>query len=369
MHNTYCYVKAVALALVALLTIAGCSTVDKGKPMLFRVPDGYQITQAAFKAQRNECTVFTPDIGNLLVPSKYEGSGKDRATLNEESNERYQQLTQSINDFASYVASISRRVQRGQASKDTFECWLNNLAAWAEAKALLPDEINMTGKAVQKWTLATLASHYLVLQPLIPANDKRAKKIESWFDLIADQVIQHYSNRPLRKINNHDYWAAWSVLNVAVITQDDAKFNFSLSVFDTAMAQINEQGLLPNELKRESRAFSYHNYAMLPLASLAGLLNANNVDFTQTGRTKIFNLAEQILKPEPLARFTRYTGTAQKEYILDDGSHLAWVAALASVSKSNAEWMQYLYLYPDWQSHRYSRLGTGGCNRYPCAKY
>ena len=105
---------------------------------------------------------------------------------------------------------------------------------------------------------------------------------------------------------------------------------------------------------------------MLPLASMAGLFKANGVNFNAANRNNIFRLANTILASQPAERFASYTGSAQSEYVLDDGSHLAWVAALAYVDSEKDHWMENLNRYKGWKKHRYSRLGTGGCSRYLC---
>src|ERR1043166_821979 len=50
--------------------------------------------------------VPTPYTDTLDFPSKYEGSGKSRDTLNEQSDAEYKAKTQPINDFEKGVAKI-----------------------------------------------------------------------------------------------------------------------------------------------------------------------------------------------------------------------------------------------------------------------
>lgn len=326
------------------------------------------------KSTQRSCDIPPAYTGNLVFPSKYEGSGSARSTINTAAFAKYDSMTSPIDAFSRNVFKASHAFQKNPSHVQDLVCFIDMLYTWARANSMVGVKANTTGKAVRKWALATASSNYLAVQSLLSSrtsrslNKDRARVIERWFARLADDVIKDYSERPILKINNHDYWAAWAVINVSLITQNQRYFDFALSVYDTAMSQIDGKGLLPNELRRKGRAFSYHNYAMLPLASIAALLHEKNVDFSVKNRSKIFALASVILEDDSLAKFKQYTGAKQSHYELNADGHLTWVAALLQIPApdSDRDWNRNLNKFKGWQDHRYSRLGGGGCLRYSC---
>src|SRR6185312_537842 len=125
----------------------------------------------------------TPYTDSLDFPSKYEGSGKSRDTLNEQSDAEYKAKTQPINDFEKGVAKIvGAYIDTGKP--DALACALQWYGKWADANALLGDAPNHTGRSVRKWTLASASAAWVKLKfsasnPLAEHADEQ-KKVEDW---------------------------------------------------------------------------------------------------------------------------------------------------------------------------------------------
>ena len=194
----------------------------------------------------------------------------------------------------------------------------------ASSDALLTDDINHVGQAVRKWALAAAANAYLRMWTSAPeaAMDlERARRIEGWFLRLSDGVRDYYTDREARKVNNHDYWAAWAVMSSAVATQDCDDWNWSMAKFDEAMGQINNGGYLPKELSRETRALEYMNYAMQPLTMIAVFaeVNGNSVydRYQDSFRKMSGNVVAALDDPD---RIERITGDEQ----VVDGLYKSW---------------------------------------------
>ena len=175
----------------------------------------YAAVQVRDKSPRACPQVPQPHTGKLVFRSKYEGSGKARATLNRESEKAFREKTAAITELERGVAKqVTYYMREGQPEQ--LECALQWLETWAKADALLSDQYNHTGKSMRKWALGSMAAAYLRLkfsssQPLAPYPEQRAT-IEAWFVALAEQSVRDWSDLPLRKINNHSYWAAWAVM-------------------------------------------------------------------------------------------------------------------------------------------------------------
>ncbi len=270
-----------------------------------------------------------PYTGSLQFRSKYEGSDKARATLNEVSEKAFRDSTK---DITTLERGISKQVMQfmrdGKAAE--LDCTLNWLSTWADANALMSKDFNHTGKSMRKWALGSMSSSYLRLKfseshPL-QGHEAQAQKIEAWFSRLADQVVSDWSNLPLDKINNHSYWAAWSVMATAIVTDRRDLFDWAVKEFKVGASQIDDQGFLPNELKRRQRALAYHNYALPPLAMIASFAQANGVDLRQENNGALKRLGDRVLagSKDPEA-FEEKNGEEQDMTDLKVDSKYAWL--------------------------------------------
>ncbi|NQD96068.1 mannuronate-specific alginate lyase, partial [Pseudomonas sp. CrR25] len=222
------------------------------------------------------------------------------------------------------------------------DCALQWLSHWAEAEALLSTEYNHTGKSIRKWALGSLASAYLRLkfsasQPLA-SHPQQARRIEAWFVELAERTVRDWSDLPLRKINNHSYWAAWSVMATAVASDRRDLFDWAVAQFRVAANQVDEQGFLPNELKRKQRALAYHNYSLPPLAMVAAFAQANGVDLREANQGALERLAERVLAgvAEPHA-FAAKAGAKQDLAELKKSSKFAWLEPYCTLYACSAQ--------------------------------
>jgi poly(beta-D-mannuronate) lyase len=218
--------------------------------------------------------------------------------------------------------------------EETLECALTWLDRWASAGALEDPTSDHSGKSVRKWALASLASSWLRLKfsashPLDSARDApvgRVGRIDRWLGSLARLTVNDWSGQPLVKINNHEYWAAWAVMATGVALNRRDYFDWAVGMYKTAAKQVDEDGYLPNELARDTRALMYHNYALEPLAMIAAFAKANGVDLTGEGNGAIPRLAERVLEGvDDPQLFEQKTGRKQMVDELRESSKFAWL--------------------------------------------
>ncbi|GAB3389416.1 mannuronate-specific alginate lyase [Azotobacter armeniacus] len=272
-------------------------------------PKGYYAAVVTRSGVAQACPVVPePYTGELIFRSKYEGSDSARSTLNKEAEKAFRTKTAPITQIE---RSISRMVMRYMEKGRTgdLECALAWLDTWAADGALLSTEYNHTGKSMRKWALGSLAGAYLRLkfsssQPLA-AYPEQVRRIESWFAKVGEQVVEDWSALPLKRINNHAYWAAWSAMAAGVATNRRPLFDWAVEQFHIAAEQVDPQGFLPNELKRRQRALAYHNYSLPPLMMIAAFAQANGIDLRGDNEGALGRLASRVLAgvehPEPFA--------------------------------------------------------------------
>lgn len=292
-----------------------------------------------------KCEAFPkPYIGAMLFPSKYQGSDSSRDTLNKEVEKRYRSLTADIRALETLTSRWSDRYLRGDLAAR--ECAISMLEQWASENALLNESIDNMGQSVRKWALATVAINYLQFTEASSKQEisERSKAIiEAWLVKVAESVRDYYSDRPIRKVNNHDYWAAWAVMSASVAGSRQDLFDWSVSKLYEGIGQIDNNGLLPNELKRETRALSYHNYAMHPLIWLTVFSKVNGVNLSDKQSEALSSLINQTLAGlHAPSKFEKLTGYEQVTDGLISSHNLSWLEVWASTFPVTQEMDRYL---------------------------
>ncbi|SER36085.1 mannuronate-specific alginate lyase [Pseudomonas soli] len=270
-----------------------------------------------------------PYTGALQFRSKYEGSDKARATLNVASEKAFRKSTEDITTLEKGVSKMVGQYMRdGRPAQ--LDCALTWLDTWARADALMSTDYNHTGKSMRKWALGSMSGSWLRLkfsnsQPLA-AHRAEAEQIEKWFVRLARQTVRDWSDLPLEKINNHSYWAAWSVMATAVATDQQELFDWAVKEYKVGVNQVDEQGFLPNEVKRKQRALAYHNYALPPLAMIASFAQANGVDLRKENNFALQRLGEGVLAgARNPVHFNTRAGVKQDLKDLKIDSKYAWL--------------------------------------------
>ncbi|MEK1904834.1 MAG: mannuronate-specific alginate lyase [Pseudomonas sp.] len=305
-------------------------------------PSGYFAAVDQDTGDAERCTAPPkPYTEKLEFRSKYEGSDQARSTLNEEAEKAFRDSTAGITEMERGVNKQVMQYMR-EGHREQLECTLQWLGSWAQANALLSTEGNHTGKSMRKWALGSLSSAYLRLKfsssrPLAPYA-QQSQLIESWFSQLAEQTVKDWSDLPLKKINNHSYWAAWSVMATAVALDRRDLFDWSVAQFRVAASQVDEQGYLPNELKRRQRALAYHNYSLPPLAMVAAFAEANGVDLREENHAALKRLAERVLDGvDDQDAFDDRTGEDQDMGELEKNAKFAWLEPYCSLYTCSAE--------------------------------
>lgn len=295
-------------------------------------PAGYRAPVVTTEAKSFRCpTPPTPYTAVLDFPSKYEGSGKARNQVNRDAEARYRRKTAPITEMEKGVNKLVNRYLAG-GNPAVLACALDWYQRWSDAGALRNDATNHTGRSMRKWALGSLSGAWLRLRHAgndpLAANVARAQRIERWLGAIGDQVVREWPVNDLReRFNNHYYWAAWALVATGVATDRRDLFDAALALYRVFATQVDADGYLPNELARETRALSYHNYSLGPLAMVAAFAQANGVELAGEDRGALQRLALRTFAGlEDPSIFERRTGFAQELSEFDDPqTKLAWL--------------------------------------------
>jgi len=311
--------------------LLACATT--GAPAALVPPPGFTAPVPDPQAgdDADECAKApAPFTGRLNIPSKYEGSDQARDDLNPKAEAQYESMIGGVRELEREVSSMVSRYLR-DGHPEVLDCTLTWLDTWAQAAALLGPAETHTGKSVRKWALASLASAYVrlkfsVSQPL-GTDRERAQRIEAWLGRLGETVIADWKNQPRGAINNHQYWAAWAVMAGAVALNRRDFYDWALAQYRFGAKQVDADGYLPNELKRDTRALAYHNYSLGPLAMIAAFAKANGTDLGDS-RESMQRLAGRVLAGVDNPKtFESRTGKKQTREGVHEPSKFAWMEA------------------------------------------
>lgn len=293
-----------------------------------------------------------PHASALEFVSKYEGSDQARDQLNRDAEGRYKQATKAIQAFEAGLAELSDRYVQGQP--EAAGCALGWMLRWAQKDALT-GQANMTGKAVRKWALAATAFSLLKIRDAPGLSSRDLAMVNQWLERVASLVIGEHQHLPARKLNNHYYWAATAVGATGIAIDDRGLFNWAMSAYRRSVQDIDEEGVLPRELARRSRALSYHLYALQPLVMLAEMGRVNGIDLYAERDCALCRLVDRVSSglKEP-TYFERLTGARQQMNDANEGHGMVWLPLLAQACPND---MRLRALVERYQPFRGRRLG------------
>ena len=314
----------------------------------------------------SNCSEFPAFTGNLTTPSKYQQDIETKDHLNEKNVKIYQEITQPIYTFTKHLVELVDNIATAEDNNVLTSCYIHHLRNWADHNALLTQNFNKTGMAIRKWALASIAASYARLDLKDVIDRAAQERIELWLSLLASQVIDDYRNRPARLRNNHDYWAAWAVINVAVITNNRQYYSWAHKQWIEAMTDIDSRGFLANELQRGTRVREYHNFATMPLVGLAAFIKVNEPVNNKNSAWMAYERLITLMTNNifEYSDFEQQAGS-QMTYDILEGGRLAWVPVHLSISGVAKDTVCRLQqIIKKFPPNSYSRLGGNTAEYY-----
>ncbi|MBS1155352.1 MAG: Alginate lyase precursor [Proteobacteria bacterium] len=243
---------------------------------------------------------------------------------------RYKADAAPVDNFLRKVAQMASDYQAGDEAAG--RCAMTWLVHWAENDALLGKAIGGSqAEFLRKWTLAGLAAAYLKVQPVATAAERQ--QITQWFPAMAEFGLAVFRD-PRHKKNNHYYWVGLAVLGAGIAANDAKLIDTARGIYDKALADIGDDGTLPLEMARASRALHYHNYAMEPLVLMAEEARLLGEDWYARQDRRLDRLARRIVAglDDPQWFATR-TGKKQE---IPHGNQLGWMLLYRKAAPESA---------------------------------
>lgn len=208
-----------------------------------------------------ECPPPIPAERDIIADSYYDNPPVN-SHIDPERKAAYETAVKPFEDYLRFVSS--------QASRGDQQCALQWLTSWAQSGAMLGRIEKEQAHYERKWMLAGLALSYAKVHDA--ATPVQRNTIDAWLQALAEGV-RHHRDHSRGKRNNHYYWEALAVAATGAVTGSQDDLDWGRSAYRYAMDQIEEDGTLPLEMARGSRALAYHLFAAEPLVMLESILD------------------------------------------------------------------------------------------------
>lgn len=227
-----------------------------------------------------------------------------------------------LRDWLALVQRALARHRRGEAGAAA--CALEAMDHWARNGALL-GAFNLQGDYHRGWTLAGAALTFLAIREAPGLEPARLTRVGRWLAAVAREVRPRHDRRSEALIsdvrNNQAAWAGLALAASGIAAGDRALLDWGMERLRGQLAQVDERGALPQELRRGAMALHYHLFALDAVAALERLAAANGVALTEAERDAFRRLRDFCLAAarDP-ARMEAAAGVAQADPFLPEGA-------------------------------------------------
>lgn len=202
-----------------------------------------------------------------------------RCEIDEEKKAAYDAELEQVKDYMSQLVRLADQYVATPVERDDIaSCVMTHIASWTHHGAMLGEHAHSVGYHKTAEVLGAIASSYLKVRHS-PAIEKITPLSESglWLQSASQHVLYFYANIAGGRTqnNNHRYWDGYQVAQAGVVINDKALFQWGIDGLLKGLNEIDQDGALPRELERGSKAFTYHIYSMIPLIGLSELAVQN----------------------------------------------------------------------------------------------
>ncbi|MBB93393.1 MAG: hypothetical protein CML68_02125 [Rhodobacteraceae bacterium] len=289
---------------------------------------------------QSDCGPAPAPVLNLAFDSRYAEDDPDRATLDEAREAAAKAALDPLDDF---VQDLANGLEAALSDEDPAQradlaaCLLSRMGDWARADALA-----QLGTTTVELTIGSRLAAFAIMAgqaaSLAPSSAD-LDDIRAWLVRRMDEQMNFWETAPDRASqNNLRAWAALAGAATAGLVDDPVMRGWAAWSIAYVICSVDEDGSLPQEMRRGKYALHYQLHALAPLTTAAVLLRAQGIDLADRcdgalGRSVRFALSDL----EDGQRTQGITGEVQSYF---DGSDTLETWQLA--------WLEsYLVLDPD----------------------
>jgi len=240
---------------------------------------------------------------------------------------RMQADAEAARPLVEWLAAMQRSVERRRRGETrAATCALSIIDHWARNDALL-GAFNREGGYHRKRALAGAALSYLAIREAPGLDPVAQGRTARWLGEVGRAVQPHYERRSEALIsdvrNNEAAWAGLAVAAAGIVAGDRGMLDWGVARLRAQLAQVDERGVLPQEVARKGMALHYHLSALEAVAGLERLAAANGIMLNEAERAAYRRLRDLCLAAaKDPARMEAIAGTEQQDPWLGERSVL-----------------------------------------------
>jgi poly(beta-D-mannuronate) lyase len=280
------------------------------------------------------CPTPIPYPTNFDPPSFYDEGGR-QDTYSEENYKAYQEATLPLLRFRKQLTTVADNyimlIAYGFSSEaeKIAACALELQYKWAAGNALVAPITGRQGRYERDWFTTGQSVLYSQIKWSSGLSSTKKTTVEKWLKALSYATKNDATgvSRPQFPVwtNNHLYWAGLNAVSTGATVNDNALFQWGMAAYYAAVKEITNEGTLPKEMARGTKALHYMNYATIPLVYMAEIASMNGVDLWSTSNNRLQLVIDRVLTGlEDPTWFNQKTGFTQDTSKIW-GEPLAWM--------------------------------------------
>ena len=259
------WIQRIRLALIIISFLSTVPLYSEGK---LRSPwDGHKVKLTAAPYVCPAVVHLSPDLttSGFYSDSKSSIIDPEKWKAYAASSGPYKALGNRVVDAADAYLSTG--------SREAADCALLHMDAAAKDGVFTGKMSSHQAYYVQGWVIGAVSIAYLKIRGSGIITRAQENEILPWVEKVIaqsqDYFDAHRKSSSGDAQNNHLYWAGVEVAAAGIAANDRKLFDWGMETYHDGISQIQEDGSLPQEMRRGQRALHYHLYALAPLIYLA----------------------------------------------------------------------------------------------------
>lgn len=228
-------------------------------------------------AQGDLCAEIPEPVVTLNYGSRYTADSDSRSDIDEDGDAEVTAALKPVDDFIRKLTRLSNEViniDEGDQDKQALAaCVISALQEWANAGALGNLE-TVNAKISVGSRIAGVALPYWQVKSHVTPSAQTAE-IDAWLtQAVARQLVFWEQDASAgTKSGNLRMWAALGYAAVGLATDTPAFLGEAEAAMEYVLCTANEDGSIPQEMRRGKYALHYQLHAIAPMVTIAALLN------------------------------------------------------------------------------------------------
>lgn len=209
---------------------------------------------------------------SLAFGSRYKADSKSRSDIDEEGDAEVTAALKPIDDFIRIISAEGNKALEGDAAEWRANCVIRAMHDWADVNAL-EDLQTLTARISVGSRIAGLAMAYIQVRDLTTRTGE-LDAIDAWLKRMTTAQIAFWQDEAPSgtQKGNLRGWAGLGFAATGRALQDQDLLEVAAITINDLICTANDDGSLPQEMRRGKYALHYQLHAIAPLVTATALL-------------------------------------------------------------------------------------------------